>query len=835
MKAVVMAGGFGTRLRPLTCKLPKPMAPVLGLPMLEHIVRLLKKNGFDDIVILLYFQSEKIRDYLGDGSKYGVKFTYAKPDKDLGTAGAVKYAAASFNERFLIISGDLYTDFNLKKSVDFHVKNKADATMVLTRVDNPLSYGIVFTDKKGKIQKFLEKPTWGEVFSDGINTGIYILDPKVLEEIPDDESYDFGKDLFPKLLKNKASLWGYMSEGYWRDIGNLSEYLNVHSDFFSGKINANLPYKKTGENIYVGKKTNISKNAEIRDAIIGSKTEILDKCKIIRSVIGENCKIGWGVELIDAVIWDNTVICGKAKITNSTVAYSTKIGRESRIGDYVHIGENCNIGDKTVIKSGVKIWPDKMVEDGAVLSHSLVWAEKWQRDLFTAARVTGIANNEISPEFCAKLGSAYGAFIGEGNSVATSRDSSIQARMAKRAIICGVSSSGVKSVDYQRTPIPVLRQDISNENLSGAIHVRKSPKDKRLIDIIFFDKGGKDLPSGKIKSIEKLFFGEDYRRSSPDNIGDIDYPIRVNERYKSRILNTIDLKVFEKKRLKVILDYSFGMASTVFPGLLGEINIDVVSLNAFLDADKTSISEEEFIHRIEQLSTIVRSIKADVGFILNPNMEQIFAVDENGDFLTNDELPVIITKMMLDTDKVEKIAAPVNATVMLDYICKDKGVEIFRIIGNHREMMSAADTEGVKLVLGTRGGYIFPDSHFACDSIVACIKILELMLKNETTLSNVKNRINFTHIFRESLFAPWEIKGKIMRYLMHESDGKRRDMIDGIRIFENDVITNLIPSSIAPAFDIQCESFDKENAQVSLNTWKKKIQAIIESANTLPI
>ena len=497
----------------------------------------------------------------------------------------------------------------------------------------------------------------------------------------------------------------------------------------------------------------------------------------------------------------------------------------------MHIGENCSIGDKTVIKSGVKIWPDKVVEDGAVLSHSLVWAEKWQRDLFTAARVTGIANNEISPEFCAKLGSAFGAFIGENNSVATSRDSSIQARMAKRAIICGLSSSGVRSVDYQLTSIPVLRADISNENLSGAIHVRKSPKDKRLIDIIFFDKGGKDLPSGKIKSVEKLFFGEDYRRSSPENIGDIDYPIRVNERYKSRILNTIDLEVFEKKRLKIVLDYSFGLASTVFPGLLGEMNIDVVSLNAFLDADKTSISEEEFIHRVEQLSTIVRSIKADVGFILNPHMEQIFAVDENGDFLTNDELPVIITKMMLDADKIKKIAAPVNASTMLEELCKDKGVEVVRIIGNHREMMSAAEMDGVRLVLGTRGVYIFPDSHFACDSIVACIKILELMLKNKTTLSEVKEKINFTHIFRESLFAPWEIKGKIMRYLMHETDGKKRDMIDGLRIFENDVITNLIPSSISPAFDIQCESFNKKNAELKLNSWKKKIQKIIESPN----
>jgi len=823
MKAVIMAGGFGTRLRPLTSKLPKPMVPVLGFPMLDHITKLLKRHGFDDIVILLYFQAEKITEYLGDGSKYGLKFTYLKPDKDLGTAGAVKFAEKYLNEKFLVISGDLFTDFNLTKCVEFHNKKKADATMVLTRVENPLSFGIVLTDKEGKIKKFLEKPIWGEVFSDGINTGIYILEPKILKEMPEDIKYDFSKELFPKLLKKNASLWGYICKGYWKDVGNLSEYLNVHSDFFNGMIDAHLSYEKYENDVYLGEDVKIDKDSKVENAIIGSNTEFKGDIRIIRSVIGRNCKIGYGVELVDSVIWDNVVIKDNAKITNSSITNANNIGSGSRIGDYVHIGENCNIGEKSVIKSGVKIWPDKMVEDGAVLSHSLVWTERWHRNLFTNSRITGISNYEISPEFCAKLGSAYGAFIGEGKSIATSRDFSLQARMAKRSIICGLSSSGVTSVDYRVTAIPVLRSDMRNEDIAGGIHVRKSPRDKRLIDIIFFDRGGKDLPTGKVKSIERLFFGEDYRLSHPDKIGKIDYPVRITERYISSILNAIDEDVFRNRKLKIVIDYSFGISSTILPQLLGEMNMDVVSLNAFMDPDKFPVTKEEFNYQVEQLSTIVKSLKADIGFIINPNMEQIYVVDENGEFLNNTELSVVLVKMLLETGYKDKIAAPVNASFILDEICNQKNIDLIRIKSTHRDMISAGDIEGVKVIVGTRGGYIFTDANFACDSVVACVKFLELMLKNNSLLGELKGGFKFTSFSEAKLFTPWKNKGKIMRYLLDETENHKRDLIDGIRIFEDDVVVNLMPSSISPQFEILAESYNKEKAEKAVQKWKDKI------------
>src|SRR5262249_43958911 len=218
MKAVIMAGGFGTRLRPLTAHLPKPLVPVGTLPIMEHTVRLLKRHGFLDLTVVLYFLPESITAYFGDGSRWGVDMSYVTPTVDLGTAGAVKYAVGALGEPVLVLSADVLTDFDLTAAADFHRTRAAEATMVLTRVEMPLHYGVVISDDDGRITRFLEKPTWGEVFSDTINTGVYFLEPSVLGAIPSGRAYDFGKELFPALLASGRSLRGYVARGYWRDV-----------------------------------------------------------------------------------------------------------------------------------------------------------------------------------------------------------------------------------------------------------------------------------------------------------------------------------------------------------------------------------------------------------------------------------------------------------------------------------------------------------------------------------------------------------------------------------------------------------------------------------------
>ncbi|KPJ48851.1 MAG: hypothetical protein AMJ41_04060, partial [candidate division Zixibacteria bacterium DG_27] len=266
-----MAGGFGTRLRPLTCNLPKPMVPVAGKPMMEHVINLLKRHNFKDLVVLLYFQVEEIKNYFGSGARFGVDIEYVKAEDDYGTAGSVKNAEDLLGDRFLIISGDVLTDFDLGKVVDFHTARNAKATMVLTRVENPLAYGVVIADDDGRITRLLEKPSWGQVFSDTINTGIYVLEKEVLQAVPAKTEFDFSRELYPGMLKRGESLFGYVAEGYWKDIGDVNEYFGCHQDILEGRlsleIGGNLVTRPQAR-IWAGRNVAVGEEVEFKGTVI---------------------------------------------------------------------------------------------------------------------------------------------------------------------------------------------------------------------------------------------------------------------------------------------------------------------------------------------------------------------------------------------------------------------------------------------------------------------------------------------------------------------------------------------------------------------------------------
>ena len=246
MKAVVMAGGFGTRIQPLTNSRPKPMLPIMNKPMMEHTMMMLKDLGISEFIVLLYFKPEIIQDYFGDGSEFGIKITYIVPDDDYGTAGAVKLAQEAIGfDNFIIISGDLVTDFDFKKLFDFHTRKHSKLSIGLTSVENPLQFGVVIANEDEEIEKFLEKPSWGEVFSDTINTGIYIIEPEILNYIPENENFDFAKDLFPLLMEKKIALMGHNLSGYWRDVGNPESYREVYEDILNKSVEFTIDgYKK---------------------------------------------------------------------------------------------------------------------------------------------------------------------------------------------------------------------------------------------------------------------------------------------------------------------------------------------------------------------------------------------------------------------------------------------------------------------------------------------------------------------------------------------------------------------------------------------------------------
>jgi len=508
MQAVIMAGGFGTRLKPLTNNTPKPMIHVANKPMMEHVVNLLKMYGIVDLIILLYVQPEAIKNYFKDGANFGVNIEYVLAEEDYGTAGAVKNVEKIIKgDNFLVISADIITDINLKKPIDFHIAKNSDATIVIARVENPLPYGIVVMDSDHRITKFLEKPTWSEVFSDTINTGIYILNKNVLGMISEKSEFDFSKDLFPALLRENKNIFGHISSGYWKDVGTLSEYRQSHLDIISGKIDLDtVGIMLSKNNIKLGEKSVVDISCDIENSIFGKNVRVLQNCKIRNCVVGDNCSIGEGTVLSGSVVGKDSKIGANCEIQEAILGYKSNVGKNVFIGSGAVIADVCNIGNEAVINPNVKIWPFKNVEGGAILSESLVWSDKWSATIFGQYGITGLANLEITPEFASKLGAAFGATIGKNKIVSVSRDSHKTSRLFSRAMMSGALSVGVNVNDFSDTPISIVRYQARQFKSYGGIHIRKHPFDKKLLNIKFFDSNGLDLSPLSEQKNERLVF-----------------------------------------------------------------------------------------------------------------------------------------------------------------------------------------------------------------------------------------------------------------------------------------------------------------------------------------
>jgi len=345
------------------------------------------------------------------------------------------------------------------------------------------------------------------------------------------------------------------------------------------------------------------------------------------------------------------------------------------IKEHVYIGSGCIIGDHSEIKANVKVWPDKVIESGAILSASLVWGERWERNLFTDAKISGLVNYEMSPEVSARIASALGAMIGTGSRVAVSRDHSSPARMVYRAFISGLMSMGIIVEDLRISLIPIIRNELRSGRYQGGVHVRQSPVDDRNVDIIFFDTQGYDFSPPLQKSVEGHFFKESYRRVSPKQIGEVEFTVRASEKYRERFLSALNTGVFKQNPLKAVIDYSWGGASLIFPTILGEMGCEIISLNAYLDAAQVSRSSESMQAGLEQLSTIVTSLGASVGFMVKGTAESIAVIDERGRFIPPQRLLVLILDYFLRLNKVKEVAFPACATMTADRVAHQYGVK----------------------------------------------------------------------------------------------------------------------------------------------------------------
>ena len=358
MKAVILVGGEATRLRPLTLNTPKAMVPVLNRPFLEHVIHHLTQHQVKDVILTLSNLAQPIEDYFGDGSQFGVRLAYTVEDTPLGTAGAVRNATKYLDETFIVLNGDIFTDLNLKEMIDFHRKRKAKVTIALTPVEDPTSYGLIETTTQGKVNRFLEKPSPSEITTDMINAGTYIIEPDVLDYIPEQTNFSFERQLFPQLLDQGEPVYAYPSSAYWIDIGTPEKYLKLHRDLLSGKSNYYSPC--SSDEVATGEGCRIHPTAQIAGRIfMGDNCTVEAEARLTGPiVIGSGCTIAEGAVIEDSLLWHNVSIGRKARIKGSIIADNCRLEANSWVSD------GSVLGDNVTVTYGYKLEPSSRIQPG---------------------------------------------------------------------------------------------------------------------------------------------------------------------------------------------------------------------------------------------------------------------------------------------------------------------------------------------------------------------------------------------------------------------------------------------------------------------------------------
>ncbi len=823
-----MAGGEGTRLRPLTSNQPKPLMPLANRPMMEHIVRLLKSHGFDDIVVTLAFLPQTIRTYFGDGAEFGVRMVYATEETPLGTAGSVRNARAELDEPFLVISGDVLTDIDLSEVVAFHERKGALATLALKAMENPLEFGIVITRDDGSIERFLEKPTWGQVFSDTVNTGIYVCDPAVFDYIPEGEVVDFSGDVFPRLLADGRPLFGHVAEGYWEDVGTLEAYLRAHRDVLDGKVGIDVPGFRLAEGIWLGEGAEVDPAAKVTGpAIIGDYCRVEAGAQLREySVLGTNVMVRSDAFIERSVVHDNAYLSQGVRLRGSVIGRSTDLRAYARCEEGVVLGDNCFVGDHAVVNPGVKIYPFKTVEPGAIINSSIVWESRGSRSLFTRNGVTGLANVDVTPELACRVAMAYATTMKKGSTVITSRDSSRAARALKRAVMAGLNAAGVNVTDLEMAPVPVTRFQVRQVQGQGGITLRLARGDPQSVTLRFLDADGTDVDEAAQRKIERYFYREDFRRAFAADIGDIDYPARALEHYSVALLAGLDSGVIPAAGFQLVLDYAYGSTAMVMPNVLAKLGADVLSVNPYAStAGAAAFDARTHATRVAEL---VRSSGAHLGAVIDPDGEHLTLVDDEGHVLSDEQALLVMVTLVASQHPKARIALPVSVTVAAERIAAEAGAEVVwtKVSASHMMDVSEAD-EGIALAASQDSGFIFPDFLPAYDATAALVRLLELLARSGLRLSKLVAGLPRLHVSRESVVTPWEQKGLVMRKVVEGAKDRELVLVDGVKILYPDGWALVLPDPDEPVTHVLAEGPSDMDARRLAQEHARRIRQLL--------
>jgi mannose-1-phosphate guanylyltransferase/phosphomannomutase len=726
----------------------------------------------------------------------------------------VKLAAGRLDDTFLVISGDALCDVDLTRLVDFHREKKASVTIGLKSVENPLEFGIVVTDEEGRVERFLEKPSWGQVFSDTINTGIYVVDAEVMKHVPDDRPYDFSKELFPLLLEMGRPIYGCVLDGYWQDIGNLDQYRQANFDALDEKVRLTIPGIRIRGNVWVGEGVDLHD----LDAIEGP-AYIGNYCRIAPDAsVGPYSVLSTSVTLRERARVSRSIVDASTYIGRSTVVEGAIVGRACdlrahvRVHEGAAIGDEVTIGPESVIMPGVRIYPYKEVETGSHIFESLIWESRATTRVFGKDGVSGLVNVDLTPDTAVRLAAAVGTALKRGARVVSSREGSAACRMIKRAMISGLSSTGVEIADLRVIPAGVGRHLVKAESYDAGFHVGVSPSDPEAIRIQFFEQPGIEMSSSMQKEVEKHFTRGELRRVAAGEVGRITYPARVRETYANDLIESIDVDAIRGRAFRLVVDYGFSASSYVLPLVLGPLGVEAVAAHAFPSEGDTG-PPGGLAASIGQAKRLVAAVGADLGAVFDQAGERLYLIDEQAREIPVEQALLLYIRLIVSAGRQGKLALPITVTSQVDRLVEGSGLEVVRTPASLQELTKAAAEDGMIFAGAVGGGYVFPDFMLGYDAVASLAKLLDLLAAETRPISELVADLPPPTLVHRQLACPWALKGLIMRVLNERLAGREVDLTDGIKVFSDRGWAQVLPDQDEPLLHLYAEGESIEDSE----------------------
>ncbi|MBB5354487.1 mannose-1-phosphate guanylyltransferase/phosphomannomutase [Anoxybacillus mongoliensis] len=790
MKAVIMAGGRGTRLRPLTCHVPKPIVPLMNKPVMEYSIEWLKQYGITDIAVTVQYLSDEIIEYFGDGRRFGVHLHYFDETTPLGTAGSVKHAQSFLDDTFVVISADTLTTIHLQEAINFHFSKQALVTVLMHHETTPLSYGGIVTDRHGKIVHFVEKPKWNEVCSDLVNTGIYICHPAIFNYIPEHLPCDFSQHIFPYLIQHEHPIYGCEVDGYWSDVGVIEQYHQTHIDLLQQRF-VSSHYKEIAPSVWIGERVHIAQGVKLEGPLLIGDDVRIDAHATIGpyTVVGSRSVISKYASLKRSIVWSDVYIDEHSELRGAVVANEVYIGKKNEIFDYAVIGAKCRLENKVKVRHAAKIWPNKTIAEKTKVKDSVVWGGKRPNVLFRQNGISMRAHVDAHPPFITQLASAYSSLHEKGNRILIGFDAHPFSKALGTLFAQCLHMYGMYTNIYDGGYLPAFRYIIRHKRYHGGVFITMDERgDEVIIDI--HDEYGFPIDRTMERAIEQQMEHEHYM--SAIQMGEAMEQKENDETYIRALRQWIAFSASEQ--WKVVI---------ASPLLFRDMIHHTLQLFA-IEVIWTENRDDEHIR--EQ----IKNEQAQFAIVFDHSGERFRVFDGQGIALTKEEMISLHVLVSLLCSETKKVAVPAWAPSVLHTLAERLYGDIVYVKDTRREFLLAHHHESF---------------HFYFDGLYACVQLLHLLSIERCSLRTIVSSIPTIHLSCRDVYCPWHERAAVMRKLLEESYDKHVDFTDGMKVYHEDgEWTLILPKVDEPTLTIYSQAKNAQKAKEYTKYYIKKIR-----------